>query len=269
MQSDNNPYRSPQADLGGFEQPQSNLSFAAPAAAVGADRGTAWIGEGWRLFMKSPGLWIAVILLFMVISFVASWIPLIGSIAQILFGPSLMVGLFAFAHALDTEGKGDINHMFDGFRSHLSDLVIVGLLYLAMIVGIILVGVILAFVILGSSVALGQLETEQGIQSVMQNGGMIGFLLIFLVCMLLMIPVFAAYWFAPALVFFADLKPLEAMKASFAGCFRNWLPMLIFGIVAFILLVIGMLPLLLGLLVVGPMLCAANYVIFKDLYGKV
>ena len=37
-------------------------------------------------------------------------------------------------------------------------------------------------------------------------------------------------WFAPLLVVFNGLPPLEAMKLSFAACLKNMLPFLVYGV---------------------------------------
>ena len=56
-------------------------------------------------------------------------------------------------------------------------------------------------------------------------------LLMVLVVMALSIPLAMAIWFAPALVVFHDLQPLDAMKQSFAGCLKNIVPFLVYGII--------------------------------------
>jgi uncharacterized membrane protein len=44
-----------------------------------------------------------------------------------------------------------------------------------------------------------------------------------LVGLALAVPLIAAYWFAPALVVIHGMAPIAAMKASFYGCFRNFI----------------------------------------------
>ena len=69
-----------------------------------------------------------------------------------------------------------------------------------------------------------------------------------------------------ALVAIGDLNALDAMKLSFKGCLVNLLPLLIYVLAAIVLMVIGAIPLFLGLLVVLPMLTASNYAAYKDIY---
>jgi uncharacterized membrane protein len=56
------------------------------------------------------------------------------------------------------------------------------------------------------------------------------------------------------------------MKLSFAGCLKNVLPFLVYGIAGLVLLFLGAIPLGLGILVVWPTLTAAIYVAYRDIY---
>ena len=42
-------------------------------------------------------------------------------------------------------------------------------------------------------------------------------------------PLFMAIWFAPALVFFNRMAPVDALKASFNACLKNFLSLLVYG----------------------------------------
>jgi len=82
----------------------------------------------------------------------------------------------------------------------------------------------------------------------------------------LTIPLLMALWFAPALVMLHGLGPLEAMKLSFVGCLRNMLPFLLYGLIALVLTVLAVIPVGLGLLVLGPMITASVYTAYKDIF---
>jgi uncharacterized membrane protein len=75
-----------------------------------------------------------------------------------------------------------------------------------------------------------------------------------------------ALLFAPALVTMDGLGAAAAMKLSFAGCLKTWLPFLIYGLIGLVMVMLGALPFGLGLLVVGPILTAAIYVAYRDIY---
>ena len=75
-----------------------------------------------------------------------------------------------------------------------------------------------------------------------------------------------AHWFAPALVVFHQLGPVEAMKDSFLGCLRNVLPFLVYGIMFTLLAILATIPLGLGWLVLGPVTVASIYTAYRDIY---
>src|SRR6185503_8168671 len=59
-------------------------------------------------------------------------------------------------------------------------------------------------------------------------------------------------WFAPALVALQGATAVDAMKRSFAGCMRNWLPFLVYGAIAIAIgiaamLVLGVLAVTVGI----------------------
>jgi uncharacterized membrane protein len=89
-----------------------------------------------------------------------------------------------------------------------------------------------------------------------------------LIALALMVPLMAAYWFAPALVMMHDMKPLAAMKASFVACIRNFIPFLVYGIVMTIAAIVAMIPFGLGLLVWMPVAIASTYIAYRDIFTE-
>jgi uncharacterized membrane protein len=100
----------------------------------------------------------------------------------------------------------------------------------------------------------------------MPAGAILTLLLAALVGLALMVPVFMAIWFAPALVVFDGKDAIEAMKQSFAGCLKNIVPFLIYGLVLFVLSILASIPLGLGWLLLGPVLAASVYTGYKDIF---
>jgi uncharacterized membrane protein len=96
-----------------------------------------------------------------------------------------------------------------------------------------------------------------------------GVMLATLLVMILSVPVIMATWFAPALVFFHHMKPVDAMKASFEAGIKNWLPMSIFGTLLMIMAFFAMLPLGLGLLLLLPVFSGAVYASYRDIFEGV
>src|SRR2546425_12169406 len=83
--------------------------------AVRASRGWDWIAEGFGLFKRAPGIWIAMLLIWIVIYVVAALIPL-GGLATALFGATFQAGWMLGCKALDDGTELKIEHLFAGFR---------------------------------------------------------------------------------------------------------------------------------------------------------
>lgn len=245
---------------------ETGLRFQVPAASLSAARGSSWIGEGWELFKAAPGMWLVALLIWIVVQIAMGFVPILGSVASLLLGPSFAVGLLAFAHGISTTGNADLGQLFAGFKDRLGALVILGLLYLVMVIGVFIVGGIITFILLGSAMRGHMGSPEQMLSAMLGTGGL-SILLALAVFLVLIAPVVMAYLYAPALVFFANQSASEAMKQSFNACMRNWLPLSVFGLIAIALAFIGALPFGLGLLIVMPLLFAANYASFKDMFG--
>jgi uncharacterized membrane protein len=95
-----------------------------------------------------------------------------------------------------------------------------------------------------------------------------GVLIGLLVGLLLFIPLSMAMLFSPALVLLDGMGPMEAIRQSFHGSLKNMLPLSVYGLAALGLLFLGAIPLGLGLLVVWPILTAAIYAAYRDIYFR-
>jgi uncharacterized membrane protein len=89
-----------------------------------------------------------------------------------------------------------------------------------------------------------------------------------LVALGLMVPLLAAYWFAPALVVMHDMKPVDAMKASFFACFRNFFTFVVYGIVMCVAAIVAIIPFGLGMLVWIPVAIASTYVAYRQIFTE-
>jgi uncharacterized membrane protein len=81
-------------------------------------------------------------------------------------------------------------------------------------------------------------------------------------------PLMAAYWFAPALAMLHDVPAVPAMKESFLACFRNFVPMLVYGLVMAALAIAAVIPLGLGFLVWVPVLLATTYTSYRSVFTE-
>jgi len=244
-----------------------NASFPSPAnpttrspAAVAAGNGVSWWTEGWRLFVASPWIWIAITLVFLVITILASLVPLIGSFASTILTPVLAAVMMAGCRALDRGEELTINHLFAGFSERLGSLLVVGLLCLAGTVVILVVMMAIAVGTIGMS-GISALMSGDPIQGGLTMLATLGFgaMVATLVGMLVALPLMMAYWFAPALVMLRNDEPVAAMKASFVACWVNIGSMLVYGLVGIVLAIVATIPFGLGWLVLAPVTATSIY----------
>jgi len=265
---DPTPPRLDSAKATGFDSRASAAPPQRRANAVASGNGTAWWREGWRLFTASPGVWIAITVLYLIIMVMLSFVPVLGSLATTLLAPVFAGGVLTGCRAQDRGGELRIEHLFGGFSDRLGPLMIVGLLYLIGTLAIVVVVGGLLFAAVGMT-GIGALLTGDPLQAgvaVLAALG-IGALFAVLLGLLLGIPLLMAFWFAPALVALRNDEPLAATKASFDACLRNMLPMLVYSLLGLVFAIVASIPLGLGWLVLAPMFAASIYASYKDIFG--
>jgi uncharacterized membrane protein len=254
-----NPYAAPKAAVADAATATQG-NFVPGGRGVAAGHGWDWIVSGWELFKKQPGMWIGIVVVAMILFFVMAFIPLVGSLASMVLGPVFAGGVMLGCKALDEGGSLEFGHLFAGFRDKLGALAAVGAIYL--------VAVIVIALVVG-------LVTGAGIFALMSGGdpgagatagAVMGLLLAVLLMLALLVPVFMAMWFAPALVVLQERGAVDAMKESFAGCLKNIVPFLIYGVVLFVASIIAAIPFGLGYLVLLPVAAGSVYTAYRDIY---
>ena len=243
----------------------TNLStppFNPEGRAVDAGRGVAWIGEGWTLFTKNPGVWIGQMVVLLIIFLVLGFIPLLGHLAVNLLAPIFGAGMLLGCRALNEGGTLEFNQLFEGFKHKTGDLILIGVLLL---VGSFLI-MLVAGVIIGGGALTGMMM-GRSTGSMMGAGMAVGSILLgVLVALALTVPLAMASWFAVPLVLFHDVAPLESFKLSFGASLKNVVPFLLFGLIAFVLAIFAAIPIGLGFLVLGPVLVGATYASYRDIF---
>lgn len=231
------------------------------ARQVAAGNGWNWIAGGFALFRQSPVIWIALFFVYLLISMVLSIIPVVGPVMLNLLAPVFIAGFMLGCRALEMGEELEINHLFAGFKQNTAQLITVGGIYLAGV--IVIIGVV--FVATGgaalSAMFAGHMMNEE--RAAVAGEGMLLALLLVLAALL---PLIMAYWFAPVLVLFHDMKALDAMKLSFSACLKNIVPFLVYGLILIALMLLAIIPFGLGLLVMIPTMTASLYVSYKDIF---
>ena len=235
-----------------------SASFRAEARAVGAGRGWDWIVEAFALFRLQPGMWILMVVILGVLFVLMSMIPVLGSLASALLLPIFGAGLMLGCRALDREGTLEMSHLFAGFKEKTGNLVMIGVFNLVgwAVMAIAVIAVVGGGVFMGAMRG-GSIGAGMSIVSVLIAG---------LLVAALSVPLYMATWFAPALVVLHDVAPMDALKASFFACLRNWIPFTVYSVVLLVLGLLAAIPLGLGYLVLLPVLAASIYTAYRDLF---
>jgi uncharacterized membrane protein len=225
---------------------------------VDAGRAVEWWRGGWQLFMRNPGVWIALGLVLMVAVLVLGMIPVLGQLAITFFMPILGAGLLLGCKSLRDGGELRFDHLFAGFRQNTANLVMIGMLTLF---GTVAIGIVMAMVG-GGALLTGMAMGSGGGVGVALGGVAIAVLL----ALALSVPLSMAVWFAPALVVFKNTPPVEALKVSFFACLKNVLPFFVYGLILMVLAILASLPAMLGWLLLCPVLIGSHYTSYVDLF---
>ena len=197
-------------------------------------------------------------MLLLVILMAISIVPLFGQVAAHLLAPLFGAGMVQIARHLETGQQPEVADLFAGFHHNGGQLVMVGVFFAIGIFGL----AFIAFLLVSGGVIGGVVTGKIAGLSIAFGGVMLAGVVV----LVLSVPVIMATWFAPALVFFHDMKPGAAMRASFDAGAKNWLAMVIFGIFLVVSLFFAMLPLGLGLLLLLPIVSAAVYASYRDIF---
>jgi uncharacterized membrane protein len=197
------------------------------------------------------------VILFVVINVGLGLLPFIGGIASTLLNAVFMGGLMLGCDAQRRGEPFEVAHLFAAFKQRTGTLMVVGLLYLA--------GIVLALLVVFGIFGFGMFTAMQSgdLTALVQNA-----MLIALVAFALIMPVFMAYLYAPALVVVNGMGAVPAMKASFAACIKNIVPGLVYSLIFVGLAIVATLPILLGWLVLAPVVLASMYASYRDVFHE-
>ena len=238
--------------------PISAPAFNGNSRVVAPDNAFEWLKYGWALFVVNPGLWIVLIVVLFAVMLGLCFVPLVGTLAVNFLTPIFGAGLLHASQKAANDGTLEIADLFVGFKQNTNKLLLLGMLYMAAM----LIIFFIVFVLGGGNLA-GALVTGGTAGVGVALGGL---LLAMLLSLALSVPLFMAMWFAPALVFFNNMLPHEALKASFGACLKNTVPFLVYGLVVMVLMFFAALPAGLGFLVLIPVLAGSTYASYRDIF---
>jgi hypothetical protein len=239
------------------------------AIRADAGRGWSWIVEGWQLFAKAPGIWIVILLIYLAISVVLSFIPFVGPLANALLSPVLIGGMLYGVAAQERGESLVIAHLFRGFQDQerMGPLVLLG----GISVGGYLLSGLVVLVFMGGGLMMGAVMDHSGVMvpteamgGLLAGAGLVALSVIVVIGFL----VAMALFYGTPLVMLAGQNAWPAVQDSIVACWINMLPLLVFGLIYLVLAVVAAIPLGLGFLILGPVTVCAIYASYREVFGE-
>jgi uncharacterized membrane protein len=230
-------------------------------------RGWTWVKQGYQLIMRNPLMSISFALIGALAVFVALGVPGIGPLLAVLLMPVVMAGYMRVCRALEEEEVVELAHLFEGFKKHTARLFALG--------GFALLGLFGAsaiMVFIGGEALTPLLDSfhsandpQMLVEAMWTAGSGVAFSLLVgfaLVCMLML-----ALQYAPMLIFFNDVAPLAALRASLLGFVHNLIPYIVYSIIMQIIaLLLNLLPYSIGMIVLLPLGFTSLYVSYRNIF---
>lgn len=256
MSDNNNPYEPPKSDVTPLTNGE-NLSLLPEPRSLSAGSGISWLSESWPMVKDNLATWVLITLGLFAIQFVLGIIPGAGDIISSLIGPVLTGGILMGARAVAGGDSLRFDYLFEGFKQKFVPLLGLGALTL---------GIMFLFMVIigGAFVGMNMDNMEPGMTPEQLLSGVNTGLIA--VGMILLLFVMMLFWFATQLVALNDVPVFQALTISFKGCLRNPLSLLVYSLAVLVLMILGTIPLLLGLLVVVPWLFCSMYVSYKQIF---
>lgn len=234
-------------------------------------RGAGWVTDGFRGFAADPGAWLGISILMVVLSLlVQGLLPVLGTVIVFLLSPVLVGGLMQ-AMAERDGGRalrvGDLLRAFSG--PHVGALVRIGAV--SLLLNVLAFSLMLAFVdyVAVLDVLTKLAQNEDMLRAASDLTYALGLLTGALLYIALLIPITMLVWFAPALVVLEGEGALPAMKHSFVGCARNFMPYLVYGLVGLVLFpLVLVFTFGLGFLVLVPVGLVSIHVAYRDIFHR-
>ena len=229
----------------------------------GATAGVTWMRKAFDMFKQNIGVWLGMTFSIFAVPIILMATPVINPSA--IFMVTLFIGGFIQTAAIQERGdRLKFEYLFSALKTHLVPLLILTLLYL---VGIIVLFIFSVLVLLALS-----LSNFLEIWSTIDNMGVPSsaswvVVLYMLIILLPMIALTMAFWFAPALIVLHDVTPPIAIKKSFQAVIRNWLPILVFGLlVCFLGILLMMFTFGSASIVAMPVMLLVYYTSYRDVW---
>ncbi|MRX28566.1 BPSS1780 family membrane protein [Kangiella sp. HZ709] len=226
-EQDNNPYQAPEADI---QTPENEGELLATPNTVPIGRGFTWLEKGISNTLKPQiGMWMLIGLVYVIISLVLNFIPIINMIVPTLLAPVFAAGLALGAHRVYTGEKLEIGQLFAGFSlPQSSQLFLFGLITIVVYIALFM----LMFAFVGFDFITLMMSGDDPDPAVISS--MMGkFILLIPLGLIAGVIFLLALWFPPTLIGLHGISAMQALKLGFKGATKN-----IGAVVVFLLMLI-------------------------------
>jgi len=222
-------------------------------------------------------MWLVLVIVWLLIFAALQLIPVIGVLATYLIAPALTGALLVCARDALGGRAIDVGQLFDPLTADgtRGPMLILGALFLVAHIVLLLIGVALIIATLGMTMlehhavftepggpGSGALEPD----ALLRMGLGAALVALILVALGLLIALF--FYYAIPLVLFAGVQPTVAIGLGFKAIVRNWLPLLVLGVLWLVLAILASVPLLLGWLVLLPVTFGAWLASYRDVFPE-
>ncbi len=233
-----------------MEPPLARATAHAPRA-VPIARAFAWYEEAMRIFKRAPLIWCVLGLITLASELALNFVPGIGVALAKVIVPVIECGMLLGVAAVDRGEPLQVRVAVAAFAARpraLAAIVVSALLIFG-------VEAWAAYSVAGINL-LENGESEPSLTAAALTS-------VFAAGTLVSLPV----TFVPFAALFENASFCRAFATSARGFALNILPLLIFGALALVLVLIGLLSFGFGLIAVFPLLAAASYAAWKDVYA--
>lgn len=226
-----------------------------------AASGWHWVKSGFALFKQSAALWMALTMIGMFALMLIAGIPVVGEPLSTLLFPVIYGGLLLGCLAVEKNEALELGHLFAGFQHNAQQLVTLGGITLVaqlLILGLMKLtgGALLADLLMGGQ----PIDDPAIITRAIEAAGFSIF-----IGMALFVVLLLATQFAPMLILFGNVPPVQALKISLWLCLRNMAALSVYGIVMLSFAFLASLPVMLGWLVLLPLMMTSIYAAFREM----
>jgi hypothetical protein len=226
------------------------MAVGAPRA-VEARRAFAWYEDAMRLFKLAPVTWCALGLITLAADLGLQLLPGVGMSVSKIVVPLVECGMLIGAAALDRSQPLSLRYVYAAFSARPAAIAAIVVSALAVFAA----EALTIYFVSGANLLTGDSAIDDLSAAAIFGSVAIG--------ALASLPLA----FVPLAALFSEASFADAFASSMRGFALNVAPLLIFAALAVLLVVLGLLLMGVGLIAVYPLLSAATYAAWKDIYA--